>query len=228
MKLKVYRYDPDVDEKSRFDSYTIKTKEKGMKVLGALTYINEEYGANIAFRSSCRTGQCGSCAVVMNGRPGLACRTVAKDGMVIEPLKNTSLIKDLVVDIKPIYDRIKTLRPYLHRGSATQKEGKIDRISLKKTIFRELKDCIECFSCLSGCPVKESDPDYAGPSLMRLISRFELDPRDKLGRFPIALSEGIYKCTTCGKCSVVCPEGFRIHEDVIENMRERIYKRSRK
>ncbi|NOZ95406.1 MAG: 4Fe-4S dicluster domain-containing protein [Acidobacteria bacterium] len=215
MRVKVFRYDPLRDKKPWYQEFKVDIKERGMKVLGVLDYLNTELGAGIAYRSSCRSGQCGSCAIMINNRPGLACRTPARDRMVLEPLKNFPVIRDLVVSHKSTRERMARLRPFLHRG--TQRfTGEIEPISLRKTKFKELKDCIECYSCLGGCPVKESDDNYAGPTLMRLIARFELDPRDGADRLAMAVEEGLYKCTTCGKCTVVCPEGFRIHEDVIE------------
>jgi fumarate reductase (CoM/CoB) subunit B len=226
MRVKVLRYDPVRDQKPWYQGFNVPIKEKGIKVLGVLEYLNREMGANIAYRSSCRSGQCGSCAMMINRKPGLACRTPARNGMVLEPLRNFPVIKDLVVDIRPTKERMARLRPYLHRG--TEKfTGKVESISLKKTKFKEFKDCIECYSCLGGCPVKENDCEYAGPTLMRLLARFELDPRDAADRLTTAVEEGLYKCTTCGKCTAVCPEGFRIHEDVIERMREKVYKRSK-
>jgi fumarate reductase (CoM/CoB) subunit B len=226
MRVRVLRYDPTTDAEPYYQEFRVDIKEKGIKVLGVLDSLNKEMGANIAFRSSCRSGQCGSCAMLIDNKPGLACRTTARNGMTLEPLKNFPVIKDLVVDLESTKERIRRLRPFLHRGTA-RFTGGIEPISLKKTKFKEFKDCIECYSCLGGCPVKESDCEYAGPTLMRLIARFELDPRDRTDRLAMAVEEGLYKCTTCGKCTAVCPEGFRIHEDVIERMRERVYKRGK-
>lgn len=223
MKVKVFRYNPLKDKKPRYENYKIKTNKSGMRVLGALYYINETYNANIAFRSSCRSNQCGSCAMMINSKPGLACKTFVKDNMVIEPLKGFPVIRDLVVSIKHMHEKTSRLRPFLHRGN-TEYKG-IEKISAKAIAeFKPLKECIDCFACIASCPSVENTKLYAGPTFMRLIARFALDPRDTLKRTPIAIEEGVYRCTTCGMCGAVCPKEINIHEGAVERLRELIFK----
>jgi fumarate reductase (CoM/CoB) subunit B len=94
IKVNVLRQDPQKGEKPHLESYNVSKKDK-MKILDALNYINNEYNANIAYRCSCRAGQCGSCALKMNGKVVLACKAEIEDNAVIEPL-DFDVIKDLV------------------------------------------------------------------------------------------------------------------------------------
>ena len=109
IKIKVKRFD---GKKEYFESYEV---PENITVLGALEYINKNYGANILFRASCRNGQCGSCAVTINGEPKLACETKVEDGMIIEPLKGFKVIRDLIVDREPYYKKLLVIKNYLIR-----------------------------------------------------------------------------------------------------------------
>ena len=220
MKITVFRYNPQEDDEPRYESYEIE-HHPHMKIIDALQQVNERYGANIAYRSSCRAGQCGSCAVLANHKPVLACRTDVGDEMLLEPLKNFPVIKDLVVATQKSYRRIASLRPYLHRGR--KKADGIERF-LAKDLRRleKLKSCIECSSCLSSCPSHTHSKEFAGPMLFRIIARFVHDPRDDLNRLAIAVEEGLYLCTTCGTCREVCPEEIPTNEE-IQEMRRLVY-----
>ena len=220
MKITVFRYNPQTEDEPRYESYEIE-HHPHMKIIDALQQINERYGANIAYRSSCRAGQCGSCAVLANRKPVLACRTDVTEGMLLEPLRNFPVIKDLVVATQKSYGKVASLRPYLHRTK--KREAKIEKILLKDLKrLEKLKTCIECSSCMSSCPSHTHSKEFAGPMLFRLIARFVHDPRDKLDRLPIAVEEGLYLCTTCGTCREVCPEEIPTNEE-IQEMRRLVY-----
>ncbi|MDI9618971.1 fumarate reductase (CoM/CoB) subunit TfrB [Methanothermobacter sp.] len=213
MIVKVLRFEPGVDEKPHLESYDIPSKEK-MKVLDALQLINKMYNANIAFRSSCRAGQCGSCAVKMNGEVVLACRAEVEDGAVIEPV-DLPVIKDLMVDRSEIEDKVRAMGLYLQ--SETRGIQRIKPEDYQDT--KKLRGCIECFSCISSCPVIKESTEYAGPYFMRYISKFAFDPRDEAKRAAGAVKEGLYCCTTCGKCAEVCPKELNVPGDAIEKLR---------
>ncbi|WP_321211630.1 fumarate reductase (CoM/CoB) subunit TfrB [Methanothermobacter sp. DP] len=213
INVKVLRFEPGVDEKPHLESYDIPSKEK-MKVLDALQLINKMYNANIAFRSSCRAGQCGSCAVKMNGEVVLACRAEVEDGAVIEPV-DLPVIKDLMVDRSEIEDKVRAMGLYLQsEARGIQRIRPEDYQDTKK-----LRGCIECFSCISSCPVIKESTEYAGPYFMRYISKFAFDPRDEAERAAGGVEEGLYCCTTCGKCAEVCPKELNVPGDAIEKLR---------
>ncbi|MGB9838225.1 fumarate reductase (CoM/CoB) subunit TfrB [Methanothermobacter sp.] len=213
INVKVLRFEPGADEKPHLESYDIPSREK-MKVLDALQLINRMYNANIAFRSSCRAGQCGSCAVKMNGEVVLACRAEVEDGSVIEPV-DLPVIKDLMVDRSEIEDKVRAMGLYLQsEATGIQRIKPEDYQDTKK-----LRGCIECFSCISSCPIIKESTEYAGPYFMRYISKFAFDPRDEAERAVLGVREGLYCCTTCGKCAEVCPKELNVPGDAIEKLR---------
>ena len=220
IKVKVLRYDPEKDEEPYYDTYNVEKTEK-MKVLDALNYINQKYDANIAYRCSCRAGQCGSCALKLNGEVVLACKSEIEDNAVIEPL-DFDIIKDLVVDRSEIENKIREMGLYLMEEGLPQ-DSEACLMVLKPEEYldsKKLRGCIECFSCLSACPVIKETSEYAGPYFMRYLSKFALDPRDEGERAKMGFDEGLYCCTSCGKCAEVCPKEINTFGGAIEKLRE--------
>lgn len=217
IKIKVLRYDPQVDEEPYFETYPIQEQDK-MKILDALNYINHEHHAHLAFRSSCRAGQCGSCALKVNGTVVLACKAEIKDGDVIEPL-DLPVIKDLVVDRSEVEEKVKNMALYLEGGCELPEcPAILDPQELADS--KKLRSCIECYSCLSACPVIGETNEFSGPYFMRYLSKFALDPRDCADRARDGMEEGLYCCTSCGKCGEVCPKEINTFGGAIEKLRE--------
>lgn len=223
IKIKVLRFDPGVDSDSHLETYEIEEKEK-MKVLDALNYINDHHNANLAFRSSCRAGQCGSCALKMNGNIVLACKAEIQPDSIIEPL-DFPVMRDLIVDRTEIEEKSQKMRLFLEKCEDKSLSGDSSRtcpdiIPAEKCVdSKKLRSCIECFSCLSACPVIKESSEYAGPYFMRSLSKFALDPRDSGDRALEGFDDGLYCCTTCGKCAEVCPKEISIPGDAIEKLR---------
>ena len=217
IKVYVSRFNCETDEEPHLECYELE-KTPHMKVLDALQVINAKYDANISFQSSCRAGQCGSCGILFNGNGALACQKEIKDGAIIEPLK-FPVIKDLIVDKSSIEAKVKDLQLSLqcnHKYNEFNED--IKKEDLKET--KKVRSCIECYSCLSTCPVVNiATEDFGGPYLMRYINKFETDPRDNFDRLKEALDDGLYKCTSCGKCLAVCPKNINTFGDAIEKLR---------
>ena len=217
IKVNVSRFNPETDTEPHMECYEIE-KTPHMKVLDALQAINEKYDADISFRSSCRAGQCGSCGILFKGNGALACQKEIKDGAIIEPLR-FPVIKDLIVDKSSIEAKVKDLELSLQCDHKCQGiDESINKENSANT--KKVRSCIECYSCLSTCPVVNiATEDFGGPYLMRYFSKFESDPRDGFDRIAEALNEGLYKCTSCGKCLAVCPKNINTFGDAIERMR---------
>jgi len=220
IKVKVSRFDPQKDKEPYYETYEVEKKEK-MKVLDALNYINQKYDANIAYRCSCRAGQCGSCALKVNGEVELACKAEIEDNDLIEPL-DFDIIKDLVVDRSEIENKIKEMGLFINEDQISQNDNTCLMV-LKPSQYdssKKLRSCIECFSCLSACPVIKESSEFAGPYFMRYISKFALDPRDTADRGKLGFDEGLYCCTSCGKCAEICPKEINTFGGAIEKLRE--------
>jgi len=195
---------------------------KGMTVLEALFYIKENLDSTLAFRASCRMGICGSCAMVINGKPRLACETqVAELGDVVkvEPLKNFTVIKDLVTDFAGFFNRIKMVKPYLIRKS----EGEIRQTPEQLKHYYIYTLCTKCGSCISACPVAKHT---LGPAPIVVAYRFNEDSRDegKEERLKI-LSDHIWQCHFVSECSDVCPKNLNPAE-VVQKLRLEVLKHS--
>lgn len=216
INVKVLRFNPETDNNSHIETYQVEVNEN-TKVLDVLNLINDKYDAEIAFRSSCRAGQCGSCAIKINGEVSLACKAVIKDDALLEPI-DFPVIKDLIVDRDEIDEKVSKMKLFLEKSDTNT--DKPELISPDETIdTKKVRSCIECYSCLSSCPVLKESEEYLGPYFMRYLSKFALDPRDEGERAKEGFDTGLYCCTSCGKCAEVCPKEILIPGNAIEKLR---------
>lgn len=198
-------------------SYILELQDKKkVNLLNTFFQIKQNTNRKLAFRSGCKSGVCGSCAVRVNGVERLACKTTIQDGDSIEPLNNLEIIKDLVVDIKHQKNLLEKSFAFLD----TKSKDTITKID-EKSIDRE-SNCILCSSCFSSCPVYTINKDFLGPfSLMRNY-RYVNDKKEKevLSKIDSIQTNGIWDCTLCGNCNVVCPSKIDIKGD-IEKLRNK-------
>ncbi|MBN2571959.1 MAG: succinate dehydrogenase iron-sulfur subunit [Ignavibacteriales bacterium] len=208
--FKVFRFDPEKDKKPRFETYKVEWKS-GQTVLDGLNYIRDNIDGSLAYRSSCREGVCGSCAMHINGKYCLACEQQLKelsDTITIRPLANLEVIKDLFVDMAPFWKKYKAIKPYLiGKESSTGKEriqSQDERAHLDKVI-----DCVLCASCYAACGMNAIDPEYLGPAALSKVNRFFLDSRDSAKEERLAMvanDHGVFRCHTMFNCQIVCPK----------------------
>jgi len=174
-----------------------------MTVIEALEWLSDQ-GIYVAFRANCREFTCGSCAMRINGKPGLACDTPLVDNVRLEPLDRYSVKRDLVVETSAVREKWKGLRLWPHERSPEPLRH-VPRSSLEGW-HRSYARCIECYACLDGCPSSRSDTSpYAGPMWMLQIARARAHPRDGFARLEQAVGEGVGRCVTCYECADVCP-----------------------
>jgi len=213
MTVSIRRFDPDKDKEPHFQIYTVKVND-GARVLHVLHAIHDTIDPTLSYRYSCASGQCGSCAVRVNGEPVLACMHEAMDKSTIEPL-NLPVKKDLVSDLLPRLEQIASFLP--KKDIVPPKKSDIDQI-------KPLRDCIECLCCLSVCPAVDVTK-FIGPTAMRQEMRLALDPRDNGDRITDAVRDGLFTCTSCQACWKVCPKEIEIPGKAIEKLRARANKR---
>ncbi|HEX9234757.1 MAG TPA: succinate dehydrogenase/fumarate reductase iron-sulfur subunit [Actinomycetota bacterium] len=213
MSLKVARYRPEHTTEPYFDQYEVPYRED-MVVLDALNYIKDELDGGLTYRWSCRMGVCGSCGMMVNYKPRLTCSTFLREfypkPVVVEPLENFPVIRDLVVDMTSFMQKLSEVKPWIIRdwekpigqGEYLQRPDQVED-------YRQFSMCINCMLCYSACPVFGRDPKFIGPAALALAHRYNLDSRDQgeaERHQAIAVDWGLWDCTFVGECSVVCPK----------------------
>ncbi len=232
IEVSLFRFDPSRDDKPSYEAYKV-TYRSRMRVLGALEFIAEELGVEFAFRYYCGSNRCGTCGVKVNGVPVLACWEPVQPRMVIEPLDNLKIVKDLVVDLDAIKESIERLNPRMVRIKPYP--GFPENVTHEEMIHVfKLMDCIECGLCTSACPAVSlvGQKEFAGPVAYVKLAMKVLDPRDDGERADLIVDNGIFKCTSCLRCGEVCPQAVDPFGDAIEPLKrlsvaEEVYRRSR-
>jgi len=209
VEFKIKRFDPE--KHNYFESRYEVPVLRGMTILDALSYIKEKLDGTLTFRHSCRMGICGSCGVVVNGKPMLACHTQVHQLKAkifeITPIPNLPIIKDLVVDFDPFFKKFGKINPVLVRSEEDLKNANefIQKPSELKKYWNEAI-CVKCSLCYGACPAA-IDPEFLGPSSLTSNYRFISDSRDKgLKKRLKTASETIWLCTSCKSCSLSCPK----------------------
>jgi succinate dehydrogenase / fumarate reductase iron-sulfur subunit len=213
---RVRRFDPDKDAAPRWQDFTV-LRAPGMTVLDGLWTIKQTLDPSLAWRSSCRMGICGSCGMLINGRARLACNSqVSELGsgiVVVAPLPNFDIVRDLVPDLSSMFDAHAALMPYLIRQDAAEQEnpaGEFGQSPEELEHYLQFSYCIKCGCCMAACPTVATDPVYSGPMPLGQAHRYNADGRDGgFGNRREILSgeRGPWRCHFAGECSRVCPKG---------------------
>ncbi|MFC1928953.1 succinate dehydrogenase/fumarate reductase iron-sulfur subunit [Chloroflexota bacterium] len=216
MTFKIQRYDPEKGGVPYFQEFVVPSG-RGMTVLDGLIYIKENLDSSLTFRSSCRMSICGSCGMLINDYPHLACHTQIEEfhsnTLTIKPLPNLPIIKDLVPDLTPMFNNHKSVKPYLIRHDAEEVESptaEFGQPPQELNDFLQFSYCIKCGICVSACPTSASDRLFLGPQAMAQCYRYCADSRDdgEPERFPIVGTDhGVWHCHLAGACSEACPKG---------------------
>jgi len=217
----IKKYNPERDSKPHEEPYRLDVGH-GATVLEALMRLKNEVDGTLTFRYACRSAICGSCAMEINGGEKLACKTqvrpeLERHGEIrIGPLKNLPLIKDLVVEMNPFWEKIRSIQPWLEPLPHEQ----VDPVRMRDayTAFNNVEACILCGACVAACTVYEVDKNFAGPAALAKAWRFVADPRE--AAVPERLQRmqgdgGIWDCTRCNYCVEVCPKDVKPMEAII-------------
>ena len=221
--FKIYRYDPDTGENPRYDSFEIDLDECGPMVLDALIKIKSEQDSTLTFRRSCREGICGSCAMNMDGRNGLACTTAIEDikgDIRITPLPHMDVIKDLVPDFTHFYAQYASIKPWLQTVSTTPSGKERLQSPEQREKLDGLYECILCACCSTSCPSYWWNSDkFLGPAILLQAYRWLADSRDEMTGERLDELEDpfrLYRCHTIMNCANVCPKGLNPAKAIAE------------
>ena len=209
VEFRIQRFDPERN-KRYLSTYKVPVRV-GMTILDAFLYIKDHLDGSLTFRHQCRMGQCGSCGVVVNGKPMLACYTqvlqLGVDILGIEPLFNLPVIKDLVVDVDLFFEKFEKIKPLLIK---TEEEfEKPTEFVQPPSDFKKYWDksiCTKCSLCNAACPAA-IDMQFLGPSSLTTNHRFLVDTRDEGPNERLKDASGtIWLCTSCDSCTLSCPK----------------------
>jgi fumarate reductase iron-sulfur subunit len=212
IQLEVLRYNPETDREPRMQTYSVPCLNEWV-VLDALNYVKENLDTTLSYRWSCHMAVCGSCGVMINGEPKLACKAFIReyaDQIRVEPLANFPIERDLVTAVEDFIAKLASVKPYLipkEDKSISAGEFKQTPAELKK--YKQYTLCINCMLCYAACPQYGLVPEFLGPAAIALAHRYNQDSRDG-GRDQrqevIASHEGVWECSFVGACSEVCPK----------------------
>jgi succinate dehydrogenase / fumarate reductase iron-sulfur subunit len=220
--LKVRRYQPESGQGPFWEEFKVELEES-LSVLDGILQAKDREDGSLAVRCSCRAAICGSCGVKINGQSTLACKTQighahaaanrrngGSNPIVVEPMANMPVIKDLVVDMESTHwEKIRRVTPWLvPAGDPPEREYVVPPESMIDVT--QSMACIQCGACVSSCLSMEADPDFIGPAALAKAYRFVGDPRDAETRerlYDLAQDpHGIYDCTHCFSCIDACPK----------------------
>lgn len=213
MKFSIYRFNPDVDKDPYMQDYDIDLAPDTRMLLDALIQI-KALDDTLSMRKSCREGVCGSDAMNINGKNGLACMTPLegiKQPVVLRPLPGLPVVRDLVVDMEQFFAHYNSIKPYLINNDpppATERlQSPEDRAKLDG-----LYECILCGACTAACPSFWWNPDkFVGPAGLMQAYRFISDSRDQAQEERLENLEDpyrLYRCHNIMNCVDVCPKGL--------------------
>jgi len=213
--LRVSRENPAAGEGRRFAEYSVPV-EKWTTVLDAILDVKKHMDHAVGVRYSCRQATCGSCGMMINGRPRLACFTkiddLGSDTVTVEPLSNFPVVRDLVVGFERMFEDHRKIKPFIVSDSAGVPENARDLVQTPEDLerFVQFSGCIKCGLCNAACPTMATDASFVGPQALAQAYRYMADSRDggRGGRLRIIDdSHGIWRCHFAGSCSQVCPKG---------------------
>ena len=212
MKFSIYRYNPELDTKPYYQDYTLELEEHDTKLLNALLKIKDYADDSLGFRRSCREGVCGSDAMNINGRNGLACLTDLKglkEPVVLNPLPGLPVIRDLIVDMTQFFHQYNAIKPYVIDNAPLPELERLQSPQQRQQLDGVI-ECILCACCTTSCPSFWWNPDkFLGPAALLHAYRFLADSRDQATNERLNdLNDPyrLFRCHTIMNCVDVCPK----------------------
>ena len=233
IKLKIFRYDPQKDKGPYHQTFEVEA-DPMERLLDCLNRIRWEQDPSLSFRWSCGHGVCGSDGMRINGICGLACQKLVRnfeEEVLIEPLPVFKVIKDLIVDLTPFFERYHSIKPYLMTRTHPPDRERI-QLPEQHRQFEEAIRCILCACCTASCPINQNreTEKYVGPAALVRAFRYLFDSRDEASQERTILldhKDGAWGCQTLWKCTEVCPKEIPVTKQ-IGQIKKRIYKAEKK
>jgi succinate dehydrogenase / fumarate reductase iron-sulfur subunit len=211
LNLRIKRFHQDRKPQEWIETFQVEIR-KGMNLLEALLGIQDEQDGTLSFRYSCRGAVCGSCAMRVNGKDVLACRTHVESLLgkpaLIEPLPPFPVVRDLIVDLSTFFDHYRRIQPFL-QGKPPSLQGEYLMEEEKRKEIDPYINCILCGICFGTCPAFEKDAGFLGPAMLAKAYRFLADPRDRRRKEileEVNTQQGVWGCKTVFNCLRVCPK----------------------
>jgi succinate dehydrogenase/fumarate reductase iron-sulfur protein len=220
VELRISRFDPE--KKKHYVSTFRVPIRKGTTLLDSLLYVKDNLDDSLTFRHSCRMGICGSCGMNVNGQPMLACYTqvldLGVDTLMIEPLANFPVIRDLVIELDQFFATYKRIKSYLIKPENEFK--KVEEFAQSPTDLKKYWDltlCIKCSICNSACPAA-IDEKFLGPSALTSTYRFVTDSRDQGSDERLKpMADNVWLCTQCNSCTMFCPKKLSCANAIVDD-----------
>jgi succinate dehydrogenase / fumarate reductase iron-sulfur subunit len=227
VKLRVQRFNPDVDKAPRYSEYTVEA-EPTDRVLDVLNSVKWYKDGSVTYRRSCAHGVCGSDAMRINGKNSLACKVLIKDvgsEITVEPLLGFRVVKDLVVDMEPFFAQYRSILPFLINEEPTPERERTQSIA-NQEVYDDTTKCILCGACTGACPSFWADENFMGPAAIVNAHRFIFDDRDHAAGERLARlnsREGVWRCRTVFNCTEACPREIKITRAIGEVKKAILY-----
>lgn len=220
MTFSIYRFDPAKDQKPHMQDFQLDvSKIPGKMLLNAIEALKEQ-DPSIGMRRSCGEGVCGSDAVNINGKNGLACITKLNelpDRVKLRPLPGFPVIRDLIVDMEQFFDQYKKIKPFLQNNQPVPQKERLQSPE-ERAKLDGLYECILCACCSGSCPSYWWNPDkFVGPAGLLNAYRFIIDSRDthKAERLEdLKDPYSVFRCRSIMNCVSVCPKGLNPTEAI--------------
>ena len=229
----VYRYDPDLPDNPRMDTFDIDMDDCGPMILDVLIKIKNEIDPTLTFRRSCREGICGSCAMNINGGNTLACTITASSmngDAKIYPLPHMPVVKDLVPDLTNFYAQYASIKPWLQNKTEPPQNSERIQSKAEQEKIDEPAACILCACCSTSCPSYWWNSDrYLGPAALLASYRWLVDSRDDAQDERLDELEDsfrLYRCHTIMNCTNTCPKGLNPAEAIANTKKMLIERRT--
>lgn len=220
VKFEIYRYDPDKDSRPYMQKLEVTLEPQDKMLLDALMRIKSQADDSLTFRRSCREGVCGSDAMNINGKNGLACTTALrelKQPIVLRPLPGLPVVRDLIVDMTQFFKQYHSVKPFLVNDTPPPEKERLQSPEARDEL-NGLYECILCACCSTACPSFWWNPDkFVGPAGLLQAYRFIADSRDQVTSARLDDLEDpyrLFRCHTIMNCIDVCPKNLNPTEAI--------------